>query len=119
MLMSLTLAEGKTIAIRFIFAGCCARAASGHVAAAPKSVMNSRRRMYPLREKLIDTSSLTLFDRAAGEKGQPIDPRRSERVDGAAADAVHSMPLTPPFSSAARASKNLFSAIFPACSAAV
>src|SRR6185436_17475397 len=36
------------IAIRFIFAGCCARAASGHVVAAqPKSVMNSRRCMYP------------------------------------------------------------------------
>jgi hypothetical protein len=29
--ISLTLAEGKAMAIRFIFAGCWARAASGHV----------------------------------------------------------------------------------------
>src|SRR5215831_1775305 len=80
MLMSLTLAEGKTIAIRFIFAGCCARATSGHVVAAPPiSVMNSRRCMYPpVREELIDTSSLPLFGRAAGEKGQPRDPRRCD-----------------------------------------
>jgi len=34
MLISLTLAEGKTIAIRFIRAGCYARAASGHAVAA-------------------------------------------------------------------------------------
>jgi hypothetical protein len=33
-------------AIRFIFAGCCARAASGHAAAAlPTRPMNSRRLM--------------------------------------------------------------------------
>jgi hypothetical protein len=35
--------------MRAIFAGCCARAASGHAAAAlpPTSVMNSRRLIYP------------------------------------------------------------------------
>jgi hypothetical protein len=41
------LAAELTKAIRFIFS-CCARAASDHVAAVPpKSVMKSRRRMYP------------------------------------------------------------------------
>jgi hypothetical protein len=34
-----------TKAIRFIFDGCCARAASGHVAAVPSAVMKSRRRI--------------------------------------------------------------------------
>ena len=36
--------------MRRMRSGCCARAASGHAAAAPpRSVMNSRRRMCPLR----------------------------------------------------------------------
>src|SRR6266852_4044728 len=75
-----TLDAGATKATRFIFDGCCARAASGHVAAVPpKSVMKSRRCMYPpLRENLIDASSLTLCDGAAGGKGQPIDHRRCD-----------------------------------------
>src|SRR5882724_3406771 len=104
MLISLTLAEGKTIAIRFIFAGCCAWAASGHVVAAPKSVMNSRRCMYPPEGKLIDTSSLTPFDRAADEKGQPIDPRRCDpmsvwgvrRAKAALSSGCKSHPATAP-----------------------
>src|SRR5258705_6586091 len=40
--------------------------------------MKSRRCMYPLRENLIDASSLTLCDGAAGGKGQPIDHRRCD-----------------------------------------
>ena len=32
------------------FAGCCARAASGHAAAPPSPAMNARRRMHPSRE---------------------------------------------------------------------
>src|SRR5258705_1031610 len=81
--MSPILVAGLTIAMRFIFARCCARAASGHVAAVPpKSVMKSRRCMYPLRENLIDASSLTLCDGAAGGKGQPIDHRRCDPMSG-------------------------------------
>src|SRR6266851_2150718 len=45
--MSPILVAGATIAMRFILDDCCARAASGHVAAAPSAVMKSRRRMYP------------------------------------------------------------------------
>src|SRR5215813_6138206 len=72
--MSLTLAKGKTIAIRFIFAGCCARAASGHIVAAPpKSVMNSRRCMYPPEGRTHRHLKPNTFDGAAGEKGQPVD----------------------------------------------
>src|SRR3977135_2143003 len=68
--MSLILVAGLTSAMRFIFAGCCARAASGHVAAVPpKSVMNSRRCMHPPEGKLIDASSLTRYDGAAVRKG--------------------------------------------------
>ncbi len=73
--MSPILVAGLTIAMRFILDDCCARAASGHVAAAPSAVMKSRRRMYPLRENLFDVTSLTLCDGAEGEKGQPIGPR--------------------------------------------
>jgi hypothetical protein len=32
--------------------------------------------MYPSKGKLIDASSLTLYDGATGGKGQQIDPRR-------------------------------------------
>src|SRR6266481_9847122 len=46
-LISLTLVAGLTYAIRFIFAGCCARAASGHVAAVPSAAMKSRRLIGP------------------------------------------------------------------------
>src|SRR4030081_3926046 len=68
--MSLILVAGLTSAMRFIFAGCCALAASGHVAAVPpKSVMNSRRCMHPPEGKLIDASSLTRYDGAAVRKG--------------------------------------------------
>jgi hypothetical protein len=47
--MSPILVAELTIAMRFIFAGCCARAMIGHtIDAAPLStVMNSRRRMSP------------------------------------------------------------------------
>src|SRR5882757_1622681 len=54
---SLTLAEGKTKAIRFIFAGCCARAASGHVAAVPSAAMKSRRLIGPPEGMLPWTSA--------------------------------------------------------------
>src|SRR5258708_1068533 len=53
MLISLTFAEGKTIAIRFIFGGCCARAASDHVAPVPSAVMKSRRPILPAREGVL------------------------------------------------------------------
>jgi len=83
--MSPILVAGLTIATRFIFAGCCARAAIGHVAAVPpKSVMNSRRCMHPPEGKTHRRLKPNTLRRGGGEKGQPIDPRRcdpmSERV---------------------------------------
>ena len=45
-------ANGISTPMRRMRSGCCARAASGHAAAAPpRSVMNSRRRMCPLMSK--------------------------------------------------------------------
>src|SRR3981189_1831744 len=76
--MSLILVAGLTSAMRFIFAGCCALAASGHVAAVPpKSVMNSRRCMHPPEGKLIDASSLTRYD------GTPVRKGRQSTLDAA------------------------------------
>ena len=52
--------------MRRMRSGCCARAASGQTAAAPpKSVMNSRRRMCPLRTRREQDLSLALCERAA------------------------------------------------------
>src|SRR6267378_7746494 len=77
--MSPILVAGLTIAMRFIFAGCCARAASGHVAAVPpKSVMNSRRCMHPPEGKTHRRLKPNTLRRGGGEKGQPIDPRRCD-----------------------------------------
>src|SRR6266566_351023 len=65
--------------MRFIFAGCCARAASGHVAAVPpKSVMNSRRCMHPPEGKTHRRLKPNTLRRGGGEKGQPIDPKRCD-----------------------------------------
>ena len=51
--MLATGSDGETIAMRFIFAGCCARAISGDAAALPMSVINSRRFMpTPLKNGL-------------------------------------------------------------------
>src|SRR6267154_4260732 len=64
------LVAGLTIAMRFIFAGCCARAASGHVAAVPpKSVMKSRRRMYPPEGRPLRRLKPNMLRRGGGEKG--------------------------------------------------
>src|SRR5882672_8319478 len=77
--MSPILVAGLTIAMRFIFAGFCARAASGHVAAVPpKSVMNSRRCMHPPEGKTHRRLKPNTLRRGGGEKGQPIDPRRCD-----------------------------------------
>src|SRR5882757_6961442 len=77
--MSPILVAGLTIATRFIFAGCCARAAIGHVAAVPpKSVMNSRRCMHPPEGKTHRRLKPNTLRRGGGEKGQPIDPRRCD-----------------------------------------
>src|SRR5882762_8351248 len=77
--MSPILVAGATIAMRFIFAGFCARAASGHVAAVPpKSVMNSRRCMHPPEGKTHRRLKPNTLRRGGGEKGQPIDPRRCD-----------------------------------------
>src|SRR5467141_1442228 len=77
--MSPILVAGLTIAMRFIFAGCCARAASGHVAAVPpKSVMNSRRCMHPPEGKPHRRLKPNTLRGAEGEKGQPIDPKRCD-----------------------------------------
>jgi hypothetical protein len=40
---AVSLAAGDKIPTRGTLVGCCARAASGHAAALPSSVMNSRR----------------------------------------------------------------------------
>ena len=54
--------------MRRIRSGCCARTASGHVAAAlPISVMNSRRCMCPLRTRLVQVKPSTLSRGARGE----------------------------------------------------
>jgi len=73
----LTLPDEITQAIRFIFAGCCARATSGHTATAPpRSVMNLRRLIEPPEECLIGASSLAPCDSATNKEGKPIDPKR-------------------------------------------
>src|SRR4030088_3033449 len=77
--MSPILVAGLTSAMRFIFAGCCARAASGHVAAVPpKSVMNSRRCMHHPEGKPLRRLKPNTLRGAEGEKGQPIDPKRCD-----------------------------------------
>jgi hypothetical protein len=60
-LLSATFAEVATIAMRFIFAGCCAIAA-GIVGASIRSAMNSRR----LIDRILRTK------RRAGAEGNPI-----------------------------------------------
>src|ERR1700682_3460269 len=76
--MSPILVAGLTIAMRFILDDCCARAASGHVAAAPSAVMKSRRRMYPPEGKPLRRLKPNTLRGAEGEKGQPIDPKRCD-----------------------------------------
>ena len=64
--------------MRFILDDCCARAASGHVAAAPSAVMKSRRRMYPPEGKPLRRLKPNTLRGAEGEKGQQIDPKRCD-----------------------------------------
>src|SRR6266853_6794514 len=91
-----TLDAGATKATRFIFAGCCARAASGHVAAVPpKSVMNSRRCMHPPEGKPHRRLKPNTLRGAEGEKGQPIDPKRCDPMSevGQSTKSLRSSPL--------------------------
>ena len=61
---------GSSTPMRRIRSPCCARAASGHAAAAPpRSVMNSRRCMCPRKDHaLCRAQSVALCDQAASEK---------------------------------------------------
>src|SRR6266849_6693409 len=73
--MSPILVAGLTIAMRFILDDCCARAASGHVAAAPSAVMKSRRRMYPPEGKPLRRLKPNTLRRGGGrERGSQSTP---------------------------------------------
>src|SRR3954468_18531892 len=58
-------------------ADCCARAASGHAAAAPTILMNSRRCMHPLRKGFVLPPRLALRDALARRNCQATANHRS------------------------------------------